>query len=81
LKELNDNDQVVWRYVSESGEITEEDNPNGSIESIAGICNLEGNVVGLMPHPERASESELSPWKTEHGKLYFESIENFHRRS
>jgi phosphoribosylformylglycinamidine synthase len=80
LKELNENDQIVWRYVSEDGETTKEANPNGSIENIAGICNLEGNVVGLMPHPERAAESEISPWKTDHGKLYFESIENFHRR-
>ncbi|NHJ40447.1 MAG: phosphoribosylformylglycinamidine synthase I [Asgard group archaeon] len=80
LKELNENDQIVWRYVSEEGETTKEANPNGSIENIAGICNLEGNIVGLMPHPERAAESELSPWRTDHGKLFFESIENFHRR-
>ena len=80
LKELNDNDQVVWRYVTEEGEKTKEANPNGSVENIAGISNLEGNVVGLMPHPERAAESILSPWKTEHGKYYFESIEKFVRR-
>ncbi|NHJ86300.1 MAG: phosphoribosylformylglycinamidine synthase I [Asgard group archaeon] len=81
LKELSENDQVVWRYVSDEGETTAESNPNGSIENIAGICNLEGNVVGLMPHPERAAESILSPWKTDHGKCYFKSIENYFRRS
>jgi len=80
LKELNDNNQVVWRYVSDEGELTKEANPNGSIENIAGICNVDGNVVGLMPHPERAAESIISPWGTDHGKLYFESIENFFRR-
>lgn len=80
LKELNDNDQIVWRYVNEMGETTKEGNPNGSIENIAGICNLEGNVVGLMPHPERAAERILSPWGSDHGKLYFQSIENFIRR-
>ncbi len=79
LKELNDNDQIVWRYVDENNQITQAANPNGSIENIAGICNLEGNVVGLMPHPERASESILSPWGSDHGKLYFKSIENFIR--
>jgi len=80
LKELNDNDQIVWRYADENSQITKEANPNGSIENIAGICNLEGNVVGLMPHPERASESALSPWGTDDGRLYFKSIENFFRR-
>jgi len=79
LKELIDNDQIVWRYVNEHSEPTKESNPNGSIDNIAGICNLEGNVVGLMPHPERAAESILSPWETDHGRLYFKSIENFHR--
>lgn len=80
LKELNENDQVVWRYANNNSELTDEANPNGSIENIAGICNLEGNVVGLMPHPERAAEGILSPWGTSHGRLYFKSIENFHRR-
>ncbi|MHA1211326.1 MAG: phosphoribosylformylglycinamidine synthase I [Candidatus Heimdallarchaeota archaeon] len=80
LKELNENDQVVWRYVSDDSQITDEANPNGSIENIAGICNLEGNVVGLMPHPERAADSVLSPWGTGHGRLYFKSIENYFRR-
>lgn len=80
LKVLNDNDQIVWRYVSETGEVTKDSNPNGSIENIAGICNKEGNVVGLMPHPERAAESILSPWGTDHCKAYFQSLEQFFRR-
>lgn len=50
LAELRDNDQIVLRY---------EDNPNGSVDAIAGVCNRDGNVVGLMPHPERASDPML----------------------
>ncbi len=77
IKELEDNNQIVFRYTNESGEITEEDNPNGSLESIAGVCNLERNCIGLMPHPERASEAILSPTGTTHGKLFFESMLEF----
>jgi len=62
LKELLQNDQVVFRYVDNQGNLTDEGNPNGSMDSIAGICNLDRNVVGLMPHPERASEKILSPF-------------------
>ena len=56
IEELDENDQIVFRYCDEQGNLTEESNPNGSMNNIAGICNLERNVVGLMPHPERASE-------------------------
>ncbi len=59
IKELEDNGQVVFRYCEADGSITEKANPNGSIAGIAGICNRGGNVVGLMPHPERAVESIL----------------------
>ena len=59
LDELEKNRQVIFRYASASGEIGTEWNPNGSLNSIAGICNRERNVVGLMPHPERASEPSL----------------------
>jgi len=52
IENLESNKQVVFRYVTESGEITSEANPNGSINNIAGIINKDGNVVGLMPHPE-----------------------------
>jgi phosphoribosylformylglycinamidine synthase len=56
ITELESNRQVVFRYASATGDVAEADNPNGSINNIAGICNPERNVVGLMPHPERASE-------------------------
>jgi phosphoribosylformylglycinamidine synthase I len=63
LKDLRRNDQIVFRYVSE--------NPNGAIDDIAGICNEDRNVVGLMPHPERASENILG---SEDGRKMFESM-------
>ncbi|MGE4395894.1 MAG: phosphoribosylformylglycinamidine synthase I [Sulfurimonas sp.] len=56
LKELYDNDQVLLKYCDANGD---DKNPNGSVDSIAGICNKEKNVFGLMPHPERAMESIL----------------------
>jgi len=56
LKELYDNDQVLLHYCDKNGEIL---NPNGSVDSIAGICNKDKNVFGLMPHPERAMEDVL----------------------
>jgi phosphoribosylformylglycinamidine synthase subunit PurQ / glutaminase len=71
LKALNDNEQVLFRYCDEAGNITPEANPNGSIENIAGVTNKTKNVFGMMPHPERASDSVLS---NEDGKLIFESI-------
>jgi phosphoribosylformylglycinamidine synthase I len=80
LKELEDNNQIVFRYCNTKGDITKEANPNGSMENIAGICNLEQNCVGLMPHPERASEKILSPTGTIHGKLLFESMLEFIKR-
>ena len=77
LKELVDNDQIVFRYTNEKGAITSDSNPNGSMDNIAGVCNLEGNCLGLMPHPERASESILSPNGTTHGKIIFDSMIDF----
>jgi phosphoribosylformylglycinamidine synthase len=59
LAKLEANRQVVFRYVTPAGEPTDEANPNGSINGIAGLCNEARNVVGLMPHPERACESSL----------------------
>lgn len=53
LAQLEQQNQIILRYCTSNGEITEEANPNGSCNNIAGICNLEGNVLGLMPHPER----------------------------
>jgi phosphoribosylformylglycinamidine synthase len=59
LGQLQKNDQVVFRYSSPEGEITADANPNGSLDNIAGICNEGRNVLGMMPHPERASEAVL----------------------
>jgi phosphoribosylformylglycinamidine synthase subunit PurQ / glutaminase len=59
LRRLQQNRQIVFRYTNASGEVTDDANPNGSIDAIAGICNERRNVVGLMPHPERACELAL----------------------
>ena len=58
-EEMVARDQIVFRYVDAAGNATPEANPNGSYENVAGVCNVKGNVVGLMPHPERASEEIL----------------------
>jgi phosphoribosylformylglycinamidine synthase len=71
LKELEENGQVVVRYCSPEGTVSEEFNPNGSLNNIAGICNKKGNVFGLMPHPERASETIVG---STDGYRMFESI-------
>jgi phosphoribosylformylglycinamidine synthase len=62
---------VVFRYCDESGEPTPGSNPNGSLGNIAGICNKAGNVLGMMPHPERAAESILGGAD---GRLLFDSV-------
>jgi phosphoribosylformylglycinamidine synthase subunit PurQ / glutaminase len=54
LRQLEQDDRVAFRYVSAKGDVTDEDNPNGSMDSIAGVLNEAGNILGLMPHPERA---------------------------
>ena len=59
LQELNANQQVILRYCDSQGRVVPEANPNGSIENIAGICNRDRNVFGLMPHPDRASDERL----------------------
>lgn len=59
LRELNEHRQIILRYVTPDGRVDAAANPNGSIENIAGICNREGNVFGLMPHPDRACEPRL----------------------
>jgi phosphoribosylformylglycinamidine synthase I len=71
LKALNDNDQVLFRYTDESGNILPEANPNGSLENIAGVCNATRNVFGIMPHPERAADTVLA---NQDGLAIFESI-------
>ncbi|HMV48551.1 MAG TPA: phosphoribosylformylglycinamidine synthase subunit PurQ [Blastocatellia bacterium] len=59
LNELESEGRIIFRYCDAAGQVTDEANPNGSLNNIAGIRNREGNVMGLMPHPERASESVL----------------------
>ena len=59
LKDLKSNNQILFKYSSENGEHEKSYNPNGSLEFIAGISNRNGNVVGMMPHPERCCESIL----------------------
>jgi phosphoribosylformylglycinamidine synthase len=71
LARLKTNNQVLWRYVNAQSEPTESSNPNGSLDNIAGICNETRNVAGLMPHPERASESCLGG---DDGCVVFESL-------
>ncbi len=73
LKSLDDNGQILFRYCDEKGNVTDESNPNGALNNIAGICNLQKNVFGMMPHPERASENILG---NKDGRLIFESILN-----
>ncbi len=74
IHELEKNEQIVMRYVNEANESTEDANPNGSIDNIAGICNEKGNVMGLMPHPERASLRALSPDGQDDGRIIFDSM-------
>jgi phosphoribosylformylglycinamidine synthase I len=71
LAALDANRQVVFRYAAATGEVTPDVNPNGSIQNIAGICNEGRNVVGLMPHPERACEPALGSGD---GLVMFESV-------
>ena len=73
LNKLIENDQILFKYSDEKGNITKEANPNGSILNIAGICNNNRNVFGMMPHPERAADTELN---NTDGKILFDSILN-----
>jgi phosphoribosylformylglycinamidine synthase I len=59
LAELEQQQQVVFRYCTREGQVTPEANPNGSLNNIAGICNRQGNILGMMPHPERAADASL----------------------
>ena len=71
INSMLDNNQIVFRYCDEFGEVTEESNPNGSLNNIAGIINKNRNVLGMMPHPERCCEAELGG---KDGLYIFESI-------
>jgi len=71
LRLLNQRRQVLFRYCDADGQVTPESNPNGATDHVAGLCNATGTVIGLMPHPERASEPELG---SVDGRLLFESL-------
>lgn len=71
LKALEDNDQIMFRYCEADGSVTAASNPNGAVSNIAGICNKERNVMGMMPHPERAMEEMLG---STDGRLVFASM-------
>jgi phosphoribosylformylglycinamidine synthase len=71
FKGLEENDQILFKYCDEEGKVLPDHNPNGSIQHIAGVCNSERNVFALMPHPERAAETELN---NEDGRFLFESL-------
>jgi phosphoribosylformylglycinamidine synthase len=73
FEELKAEDRIVFRYSEENGEITDAANPNGSRSNIAGICNAKRNVLGMMPHPERACEGMLG---SEDGREVFRSLSN-----
>ncbi|PNW45730.1 UNVERIFIED_CONTAM: phosphoribosylformylglycinamidine synthase I [Euhalothece sp. KZN 001] len=75
LKQIEDNGQVLFRYCNQKGEITAESNPNGSLNNIAGITNKTGNVLGMMPHPERASDEVLGATD---GLHLFQSVLSHH---
>lgn len=71
LAAMNKNGQIIFRYCDETADVTDAANPNGATENIAGVCNAGKNVFGMMPHPERAVDSDLS---NTDGRYIFESI-------
>jgi len=73
FEEINDNNQIALFYSDKSGNVNQENNPNGSIKNIAGIFNRKKNVLGMMPHPERMIDSALSG---EDGSIFFENLIN-----
>ena len=74
IKGLEENNQIIFRYCNENGKVSESSNPNGSLSNIAGICNKEKNVFGMMPHPERAADHLLN---NTDGVNLFKSILNY----
>ncbi len=71
LARLNDRGQIVLRYCTPDGGVDPAANPNGSVHNIAGVCNEQGNVLGLMPHPERAAEAVLGG---DDGRLFLQAV-------
>lgn len=74
LKELEDKDMVLFRYCNDAGELTDDSNPNGSLHHIAGICNKERTILGMMPHPERSATDTVL---TQDGRRIFEALESY----
>ena len=74
LQDLERNNQIVLRYSDSEGNTSMDNNPNGSISNIAAVSNSDGNVLGMMPHPERASDSLLSPYSSDDGIGIFRSM-------
>lgn len=72
LKHLQDNDQILFRYCDAEGNINMESNPNGSLDNIAGICNKQRNILGMMPHPERSTTETVI---SKDGRQIFEAVE------
>ena len=71
IQDLEKNEQILFKYCDENGQVTDSSNPNGSIQNIAGVCNKDRNVFGMMPHPERAADTDLN---STNGRKLFESI-------
>ena len=78
LKNMNNNGQIIFRYCDETGHISEPANPNGATENIAGVCNAEKNVFGMMPHPERAVDPALG---NTDGRWLLESLASIFHKS
>lgn len=73
IKDMRLNNQILFRYCDENGDVNDKVNPNGSVQNIVGVCNKNKNVFGMMPHPERAADAELG---NEDGRLILESMIN-----
>ncbi len=71
IEKLHQNNQIIFKYCDDEGNVSKESNPNGSTENIAGVCNANRNVFGMMPHPERASDVELG---NTDGKIIIDSM-------
>jgi len=83
LKEIQDQDQIIFRYCRADGSVDPQDlesNPNGSISAIAGVCSRGRNVVGLMPHPERSVEGAIGGEGSESGRILFSSLDGVKQR-
>ena len=71
LSQLEENGQIIFRYCDTNGKVSTESNPNGSVGSVAGVANLQKNVMGMMPHPERCADPL---WSRIDGQIIFQSL-------